>query len=181
MGHATVLAWFPKTLSGKTPIRPRPAKLSCFPGEPGFLKIPWDNFECILGTTETSYFISTFTMDQASAYCRDLSPLSPEIEDNNSQASPKSSDKKKKKGVKIMTNNNNSAPKMIASKNRQYGKLTELRQNKVRKILVICRKTKIFLKISRVYGEVHCLAKIWIYLTPYVCTERIFDSRPIFL
>ena len=24
----------------------------------------------------------------------------------------------------------------------------------------------------------HCPAKTWIYLTPYVCTERIFDSRP---
>ena len=25
---------------------------------------------------------------------------------------------------------------------------------------------------------IQCLAKTWIYLTPYVCTERIFDSRP---
>ena len=24
----------------------------------------------------------------------------------------------------------------------------------------------------------HCLAKTWIYPTPYVCTKRIFDSRP---
>ena len=24
----------------------------------------------------------------------------------------------------------------------------------------------------------HCPAKKWIYLTPYLCTERIFDSRP---
>ena len=26
--------------------------------------------------------------------------------------------------------------------------------------------------------ELHCLAKLWIYLTPYVCTERFFDCRP---
>ena len=25
---------------------------------------------------------------------------------------------------------------------------------------------------------VHCPATTWIYLTPYICTERIFDSRP---
>ena len=25
---------------------------------------------------------------------------------------------------------------------------------------------------------IHCPAKTWIYLTPYVCTEWIFDSRP---
>ena len=25
---------------------------------------------------------------------------------------------------------------------------------------------------------IHCPAKTWIYLTPYVCTERIFDGRP---
>ena len=28
-------------------------------------------------------------------------------------------------------------------------------------------------------SNIHCLAKTWIYLTPYVCTERIFDSRPL--
>ena len=26
--------------------------------------------------------------------------------------------------------------------------------------------------------NIHCPAKTWIYLTPYVCTEGIFDSRP---
>ena len=26
--------------------------------------------------------------------------------------------------------------------------------------------------------NLHCLAKTQIYLTPYICTERIFDSRP---
>ena len=26
--------------------------------------------------------------------------------------------------------------------------------------------------------KIHCPAKTWIYLTPYVCTEWIFDSRP---
>ena len=26
--------------------------------------------------------------------------------------------------------------------------------------------------------DIHCPAKTWIYLTPYVCTERIFDSQP---
>ena len=25
---------------------------------------------------------------------------------------------------------------------------------------------------------IHCLAKTWFYLTPYICTERIFDSQP---
>ena len=33
------------------------------------------------------------------------------------------------------------------------------------------RKSEIRLYIQK-------LAKTWIYLTPYVCTERIFDSRP---
>ena len=31
---------------------------------------------------------------------------------------------------------------------------------------------------SNVDCEEQCLAKTWIFLTPYVCTERIFDSRP---
>ena len=34
----------------------------------------------------------------------------------------------------------------------------------------------LFLKV--VFWEVHCLAKTWICLTPYTCTERTFDSRP---
>ena len=28
------------------------------------------------------------------------------------------------------------------------------------------------------HSFLHCPAKTWIYLTPYVCTEQIFDSRP---
>ena len=27
--------------------------------------------------------------------------------------------------------------------------------------------------------DVNCLSKTWIYLTPFVCTDRIFDSRPL--
>ena len=30
-------------------------------------------------------------------------------------------------------------------------------------------------------SHIQCLAKTWIYLTPYVCTERIFDSRPFII
>ena len=33
------------------------------------------------------------------------------------------------------------------------------------------------LRLSKPCQNLHCLAKTWIYLIPYVCTERIFDIR----
>ena len=37
---------------------------------------------------------------------------------------------------------------------------------------------RIFITIGYAVFKIHCPAKTWIYLTPYVCTEWIFDSRP---
>ena len=39
-------------------------------------------------------------------------------------------------------------------------------------------KLKVFAPILR--SNLQCLTKTWIYLTPYVCTELIFDSRSSF-
>ena len=35
--------------------------------------------------------------------------------------------------------------------------------------------------INWIYSHIQCHAKTWIYFTPYVCSERIFDSRPFML
>ena len=34
------------------------------------------------------------------------------------------------------------------------------------------------LKVYTLFNYIHWLAKTWIYLTPYVCTEQIFNCRP---
>ena len=41
----------------------------------------------------------------------------------------------------------------------------------------LCNKNYVTRDYSLI-SKLHCLAKTWIYLTPYVCNERIFDSWP---
>ena len=47
---------------------------------------------------------------------------------------------------------------------------------RIAKIDFISLGSKIVISIW-LWGQIHCLAKTWIYLTPYVCNKRIFDSR----
>ena len=42
----------------------------------------------------------------------------------------------------------------------------------------VARKKLCFLRILFIKKVIQKLAKTWIYLTTYVCPERIFDSRP---
>ena len=54
----------------------------------------------------------------------------------------------------------------------------------MRKTSIICcsehsnPSISIFQSCIITQNKLHCPAKTWIYLTPYVCNERIFDSWP---
>ena len=71
--------------------------------------------------------------------------------------------------------NSSSASTSSASSNSKTGKYYSLMILFFAEIYPVFRT---FIKSSDFFTEwIHCLAKTWIYLTPYVCTERFFDSR----
>ena len=57
--------------------------------------------------------------------------------------------------------------------NRKYRHLLQLPSQTTLKLLKLLKLNKLTF-----YDNIQCPAKTWFYLTPYVCTERIFDSRP---
>ena len=75
----------------------------------------------------------------------------------------------------------------------RYTNITEPKNNTVENSIIVAPLTRLHelcncrllksrnftrLNISFQFYEIHCLAKTWIYPSPYVCTERIFDSLP---
>ena len=78
--------------------------------------------------------ICGFAMDLAAAYSRGLSPTSPDIDENEIPNSPVGNKGGKGKKSKMKGDKHSSPtvqPKMMSARNRQYSKLTEMRQNKV--------------------------------------------------
>ena len=60
---------------------------------------------------------------------------------------------------------------------------TELKNPCISRPYFLRRKARIFrnpviMVLTWNCSYIHCPAKTWIYLTSYVCTKRIFDSRP---